>query len=123
VQPNGVLVLNDRGRADISEISATLFPTRVLYFLTTNLTEDDAHYVQGAAKDVLAIGMDNPTWTAFSITNFTKAAELTQLANDRINGMITGRDPLSALDTYIKDWRSRGGDQIRKEFEDDLKAQ
>ena len=123
VQPNGVLVLNDRGRTDISEISATLFATRVLYFLTTNLTEDDARYVQGAAKDVLTIGIDNPTWTAFSPTSYTKTAELTQLTNDRVNGMITGRDPLAALDIFIRDWKSRGGDQMRKEFEDDLKAQ
>ena len=44
------------------------------------------------------------------------------LTQDRMIAVITGRDPLSAFDTFVKDWRSRGGDQMRKEFEQELKA-
>ncbi len=51
-----------------------------------------------------------------------RGAELSQLRIDRLNAIISGREPLSAFDGYVKDWRSRGGDQIRKEFEAELKA-
>ena len=37
-------------------------------------------------------------------------------------GIITGREPLSAFDAFVNDWRSRGGDQMRKEFEPELKG-
>ncbi len=52
-----------------------------------------------------------------------RAAELNQFGFDRATAIITGREPASALDAAIRDWRSRGGDQIRKEFEQALKEQ
>ena len=45
------------------------------------------------------------------------------LRHPRRASWFTGREPLSALDAAIRDWRSRGGDQIRKEFEQALKEQ
>jgi len=36
--------------------------------------------------------------------------------------IVTGRQPLTALDTYIKDWKSRGGDMIRQEYQQSLKG-
>ena len=36
--------------------------------------------------------------------------------------IISGREPLSTFDTFVTDWRSRGGDAMRKEFEQELKA-
>src|ERR671939_613581 len=51
-----------------------------------------------------------------------KDTELQTLTNDRMVGIITGREPLSAFDGFVNDWRGRGGDQMRKEFEQELKA-
>jgi putative aldouronate transport system substrate-binding protein len=82
----------------------------------------DAEYVQDVARDMLAIGLDNPTLSLSSPTNVTKAAELNQLYKDRLTSIIVGREPLTAVDTFIADWRSRGGDQIRTEFEQELKG-
>ena len=78
--------------------------------------------MQGAAAQIAAIGIDNPALTAFSPTNAMKTAELNQLGTDRLTAIITGRAPLSDLDTYIRDWRSRGGEQIRQELQMDLKG-
>ena len=50
-----------------------------------------------------------------------RVAELNQFGFDRATAIITGREPFSALDAAIRDWKSRGGDQIRTKFEQSLK--
>lgn len=120
VQPDGTRILNDRGRAEIGELGTVVVPPPVLYYPSD---PGDAQYLQSAATRIAALGIDNPTLTAFSPTNASKSVELNQLGADRVTAIITGRDPLAALDTYIKDWKARGGDQIRKEFEQDLRSQ
>ncbi len=68
-----------------------------------------------------------PTQTLHPAMNAARAAELNQFgfdrAFDRATAIITGREPASALDAALQDWRGRGGDQIRKEFEQALKEQ
>ena len=34
--------------------------------------------------------------------------------------IITGQDSMDRLDSAIEEWRSRGGDKIRQEFEEAL---
>jgi putative aldouronate transport system substrate-binding protein len=34
-----------------------------------------------------------------------------------VSGIAAGRKPLSELDALVKDWKARGGDQIRGEYE------
>ncbi len=123
IQPNGAPVLTDRGRADVNEFPAMLFPTRVFFFTTAQMTEEEVKYAQNTAKDAIAIGVDNPALNAFSLTQAMRTSELNQLAADRVNAIVTGREPLTALDAYIRDWRSRAGDTIRRELQDELRAQ
>ena len=78
--------------------------------------------IQAAVDGLLANGIDDPAANAFSPTNAMRLGELNQLQTDRIAAIVQGKEPLTALDQYIKDWRSRGGDMIRKEFEADLKS-
>jgi putative aldouronate transport system substrate-binding protein len=47
---------------------------------------------------------------------------LQTLTNDRMVAIITGREQLSSFDAFVNDWRSRGGDQMRKEYEQELKG-
>lgn len=119
VQPDGTRLLNARGLAEIGELGTVVVPPPVFYFPSD---PGDAQYLQGAAAQVAALGIDNPALAAFSPTNAAKSGELNQLGTDRITGIITGRDPLSALDQYVKDWKARGGDQIRAEIQQDLKG-
>jgi len=120
VQPDGTRILNDRGRAEIGELGTIVVPPPVFSYPSD---PGDAQYLQATAARIAALGIDNPALTAFSPTNAVKSAELNQLGADRITAIITGRDPLTALDAYIKDWKARGGDQIRKEFEQDISGQ
>jgi putative aldouronate transport system substrate-binding protein len=119
VQPDGTRVLSDRGLAEIGELGTVVVPPPVFYFPAY---PGDAQFMQTAAAQIAAVGIDNPALTAFSPTNAAKSVELNQLGTDRITALITGRDPLTALDQYIKDWKARGGDQIRTELQQDLKG-
>lgn len=119
VQPDGTRILNQRGQAEIGELGTVVVPPPAFYFPSD---PGDAAYMQNAAKEIAAIGIDNPALTAFSPTNAAKSAELNQLGTDRITAIVTGRDAPGAVDTYVKEWQSRGGEQIRKELQDALKA-
>ena len=83
-------------------------------------TPDVGPYLQGPTKDLLALGVDNPVVGIFSPTDASKTGELSQFNRDSLTNLVAGRDPLSAYDDWVKNWRSRGGDQIRKEYQDAL---
>lgn len=119
---NGQLSRTEKGQADVNEIPATFFPTRVYNFPSSNVTEEGILGIQEITKDMLEIGIDNPTWTAYSETQATQAGVLNQFAIDSINGIVTGRQPLEALATYREEWKGRGGDQIRSELEEYLSS-
>jgi len=116
---NGNAVKTDLGKSEIGDLSYTA--TGPIAFYNPDIP-GLAEQEQKLAADLLAIGTDNPVYTLFSSTNAMRGAELGQLQIDRTIALVTGREPLSALDTWIKDWRSRGGDAIRKEYQDALKA-
>lgn len=120
LQPDGTRILNERGRAEINELGTVVTPPRVFYFPSD---PGDAAYLQNAARDIVALGIDNPALTTFSPTSASKSLELSRLGIDRTTAIITGREPLTALDTYIKDWQSRGGEQIRQELQAALQGQ
>jgi putative aldouronate transport system substrate-binding protein len=92
-------------------------PPDVIY----NSQTPSPDYVRTAhdQETVLApMGIPDPTIGLYSATIASKGAVLTQMVFDRLNDIITGRQPFSAYDQLVSDWRSQGGDQIRKEFQD-----
>ncbi|MBA2469513.1 MAG: extracellular solute-binding protein [Chloroflexia bacterium] len=70
------------------------------------------------AKAIYEIGIDDPAQNLFSPTAIQEGGTLGQLVADTLSNIVTGRDDISALDTMISDWRSRGGDTIRAEYEE-----
>ncbi len=120
INANGSPVLTDQGKAEVNELGNISFPPRVYYFPED--PPEDTIYVQSITNDALAEGIDDATLGLYSPTFVAKAAELNQLNIDRKASIITGRDPLTALDTWLKDWRSRGGDMMRTEYQQELKA-
>jgi len=118
VQPDGSRIVNDQGR---SELGGLVYMMQSEYSFYYPGAPGDAERAQAIDKQSLALGIDNPTYGLSSATNNAKGAELTQLRIDRTTAFVTGREPMSAYDQYIKDWRSRGGDTIRKEFEQAIK--
>ncbi len=112
---SGAPVRTDQGKAEIGTGTYTGLTNAVpvaYYDLPGNAEE-----MQRVQAGLLANGIDNPTWGYYSATWATKQAELEQLQADRIVSIVTGREPLNAWDTFVTDWKSRGGDQVRKEFE------
>lgn len=79
-------------------------------------------YAQNLSTQIIKIGEDDPTWPLYSATNVAKAAELNQFGFDTATAIITGRQPLSSLNAAIAQWKSRGGEQIRQEYQQSLKG-
>jgi putative aldouronate transport system substrate-binding protein len=44
------------------------------------------------------------------------------LITDKYSEIVTGRAELSEWDNVIADWKSRGGDDMRQEYEDAIRA-
>jgi len=118
LRPDGARVLTDRGRTEINELGNVVYPPRVFSYPAD---PGDAALLQGFARDIAAVGIDNPALAAYSPTNAMRGGELTRFTADRVSAFVTGRAPLSELDAFIRDWRTRGGDQIRTELQVDMR--
>lgn len=70
------------------------------------------------AKKTYAIGIPDPSANLFSPAAIQKGPSSSQVVTDALTSIITGRDDISKLDGMISDWKSRGGDNIRKEYEE-----
>ncbi len=117
---NGAPIANDLGKAEIGSLSSGIGRRNDVFYYPD--APDDARLMQQWCKDQMSFGVDNPTYGLYSPTSIAKGSELQTLTQDRMIAVITGRDPFSSFDTFVKDWRSRGGDQMRKEFEQELKG-
>lgn len=115
----GALKLTDAGTAERGDLVYAMAGMPVFYYPDVPGAAEAALKL---ATDVLTIGKDDPSWPLYSQTNVAKAPELNQFGFDQVTAIITGRQPLSSLDTFIRDWKSRGGDQIRNEFQNALKG-
>jgi putative aldouronate transport system substrate-binding protein len=105
--------------------------------LTTNLwfpfvTPPDALYAPAlgdyvnvarqAQVESYAMARQNPIVGLYSKTDASQGTSLSQKISDTVAGVAYGRDPLSAFDQAVRDWRTGGGDQIRSEYEAALQA-
>ena len=116
---DGVPILNDRGIAERGDLVYLMANMPVLFYPQDPGAVEPA---QKLATEIIKSGIDDPSWPLYSPTNVSKLAELRQYGFDRVTSIVTGREPLSALDDLVKEWRSRGGDQTRTEFEQSLKG-
>jgi putative aldouronate transport system substrate-binding protein len=118
VQPDGTRVSTEQGQREIQNLTYLATPPTVFFYDRPG----DAVYMQQMIADHMAIAIPNPTMTLYSPTSVEQGGELGQLEEDAVNAVITGREPVSALDEMENAWRSRGGDQIRQEYQDALDA-
>ena len=68
--------------------------------------------IQSSVADP-TLGLYSPTWVS-------QGANLIKMQTDGYNAMLVGNQPLSYLSQLISDWKSQGGDQARKEFQQSL---
>jgi putative aldouronate transport system substrate-binding protein len=85
--------------------------------------EDVAKQIHDAMEKLLPIAIQDPTLGLTSTTDFNEGAVLGNLQKDVQWEIVNGRLPVSAFDQLIKDWRAKGGDRIRGEYEEALAKQ
>jgi putative aldouronate transport system substrate-binding protein len=116
---NGAPVLTDVGKNEIGDLNYIMQTQPVLYYPAY---PDQGPLVQNTIKALLQNVYVNPVLTAYSATWISKQSELTTVINDGVNAIVTGRQPLSSLDTVINSWKSRGGSTVASEFAAALKG-
>ncbi len=68
------------------------------------------------------VAVGNPTAGIYSPAAAENGAPLNQMVADKYTEVVTGRAELDSWDQLIEDWRSQGGDDIRAEYEEAIKA-
>lgn len=119
---NGNPITTKTGQADLAGIS-----TGSVSFLSTLTGRYQAFYspadpsfaqrIQGFQKILAPISVEDATLGLYSATQSRKGVGLIQPFGDGITDIVTGRRPLSDLDSLVRDWKAAGGDAARAEFE------
>ncbi len=112
-------IVNDLGRRERSSLIYQMPPLPTLYIPDQ---PELALTIMDQAVRLLDIGMDPPTRGLYSPAEVENGAALAQFGSDSVTSIITGRTPLDQLDATIAEWRDRGGDQIREEFQEALQG-
>ena len=115
---NGELTLTDKGNAE--KVPGLISSLPVTHY--ANDPQTSIAFQNGGIASV-SLGIDDPTQGLYSETNVNMSSQLTQMGTDTVTAIITGRQPMSSLDDAIGEWKSRGGDQIRSDFQDALQKQ
>lgn len=69
-------------------------------------------------KEAIAVKSPDPTVGLFSDTFARTGARLMKNIDDVKNSILAGREPLSAWDDAVSQWRREGGDAVRREYEE-----
>lgn len=111
---DGGYVLTEQGTA---ETGALVYP-----FLSENY-----FYYPGAPEETIAaqkhneemakVAVGNPAALLFSPSQGEYGATLSQLMTDMYTEVVTGRSGVELLEETRNQWRDRGGDEIRADYE------
>jgi putative aldouronate transport system substrate-binding protein len=71
---------------------------------------------------MMPYAVSDPTFGQVSVTNFSKGFTLQQRVDDTLVDIVVGRRPMADYDQMVQDWRTNGGDTIRKEYQDSIAA-
>jgi putative aldouronate transport system substrate-binding protein len=114
-------VLTERGNPDANYLPFKYIAQRppVLYLPDI---PDFTRIVSEAEKLLIPIGITDPTNGFVSPTAVRNGASVTQTLQDGIRDIIAGRRPFADYDQLVSVWRTSGGDQMRKEFQDAIAA-
>jgi putative aldouronate transport system substrate-binding protein len=81
---------------------------------------DYANLIHSAESASIPIGVQDATLGLYSTTNGKQGPILKQMMNDGIAGIVSGRQAMTDWDQLVSDWRSKGGEQIRGEYQQAL---
>ena len=92
--------------------------TEINYFYANQPGE--AEFMQQLQERQIQSSVADPTQGLYSPTWGAQGANLIKMQQDGYNAMVVGNQPVSYLSQLISDWKSQGGDQARKEFQQSL---
>jgi putative aldouronate transport system substrate-binding protein len=103
-----------------AELAAQYFcePTETVLYLPG--PPDMSLAAQKQAEKLIPHTVADPTVNLVSQTQVSKGPSLQQNLNDAFVGIVTGREPASALKELRSQWASQGGEAIRREYEKSL---
>ncbi len=113
----GGFSLTEQGTADRSALVYPFLSEN--YFYYSGMPEE-AEVAQQYNEQMAAVAITNPTAGLYSATQGEQGAELGQYLADTYTAIVTGREPIEMLGEMISEWQSRGGDQIRQEYEESI---
>ncbi|HYW88616.1 MAG TPA: hypothetical protein VFB50_12650, partial [Chloroflexota bacterium] len=73
-------------------------------------------------QTLVIIGVADPTRGFHSATQSRKGVAADQTFHDGVADILFNRRPFNDLDQLVSDWRTNAGDQIRKEYLDEINA-
>jgi putative aldouronate transport system substrate-binding protein len=114
-------VLTDRGNPDANYLPFKYIAQRPSVLYLPDIP-DYTRELMAAEKVLLPIGISDPTTGYVSATAVRNGAVVTQTFYDGVRDIIVGRRPFGDYDQLVSDWRSGGGDVIRKEFQDAISS-
>lgn len=120
VTDGGGWLLTPEGEAQIGELLWGFVDK--LYIFEPGFP-DHAREQQRLVEVTKPMAIQNPVQGLISETNIEQGPTLNQLISDTEDAVILGREPVEALEQLAEEWRSRGGDQIRQEFQEALANQ
>jgi putative aldouronate transport system substrate-binding protein len=86
-------------------------------FLFSPEVPEFGQFASEEQRKLIAVGVADPTLGYYSALDARMGPQLERLIFDTVSGIAAGRRPMSDLDRLVQDWKTRGGDQIRGEYE------
>jgi len=112
-------VLTTKGKADANSLWGYITAPPQVYYNPVD-PKGYATMMQSAEKDMVAVGVPDPTGTLYSATNGTKGPLIEGDFLQQIAEIMAGRRSMSDYDGLVKTWQTAGGEQIRSEFQQAL---
>ncbi|MBO0882687.1 MAG: hypothetical protein J2P17_20610, partial [Mycobacterium sp.] len=114
-------VVTDRGNGDANYVpwKYVVQHPQVIY------VADIPGWAQAASDAehmLLPHGVADPTLGYYAPTSSSKGIPINQAFTDGITDIVSGRRPMTDYDQLVSDWRSGGGEQIRREYQDAIAA-
>jgi putative aldouronate transport system substrate-binding protein len=114
-------VLTERGNPDANYLPFKYIAQRPSVLYLPDIPDYTSVLVE-AEKQLLPLGVSDPTVGYVSPTAVRQGVVLNQTFLDGTRDIIVGRRPFADYDGLVNDWKSNGGETMRKELQDALAA-
>ena len=114
-------VLTERGNPDANYLPFKYIAQRPSVLYLPDIP-DYTQVLADAEKQLIPIGVADPTVGYVSPTAVRQGVVLNQSFMDGTRDIIVGRRPFTDYDQLVNDWRTGGGETMRKELQDALAA-